>query len=89
MRRMRGLGLIQLIIILAVIGFLCLMAGKAAILMGLLMIGGAIFWWTRQKPDFTVVLNSASGEARALTSTDGAFITRVVDALHQAVAARG
>lgn len=76
-------------IILAVIGFFCLLAGKSAILVGLLMIGGAIFWWTRQKSDFTVVLNSASGEARALTSTDGTFIDRVVDALHQAVAARG
>lgn len=43
-------------IIVAVIGFLCLMAGDSALLLGLLMIGGAIFWWTRQKPDVTVQL---------------------------------
>ena len=76
-------------IILAVIGFFCLMAGKSASLLGLLMLGGAIFWWTRQKPEYTVLLNSASGEARALTSTDGTLITGVVGALHDAVAARG
>jgi hypothetical protein len=76
-------------IILAVVGFLFLLAGDSAMVMGLLLIGGAIFWWMQQKPEYAVVLSSASGEARALTSTDKSFISQVVSALHEAIVSRG
>lgn len=53
------------------------------------MIALAIFWWIRQKPEFSVVLSSASGEAQALTSKDVPFINGVIEALNNAIIHRG
>jgi len=55
----------------------------------LLFMGPAIFWWTRQKPVYSVVLTTAAGEAQALSSKDESLVRRVVDALNSAIIARG
>jgi hypothetical protein len=57
--------------------------------MGLIMLGLAIFWWTKQKPELSVVLSSSSGEAQALGSKDAAYINSVVEALNNAIIHRG
>jgi hypothetical protein len=56
--------------------------GVALILVGIL-------WLVKQKPTWVVVLNSASGEAQALSSQDRAFIDSVIDALNQSIVHRG
>ncbi|MGH8647105.1 MAG: DUF6232 family protein [Gammaproteobacteria bacterium] len=76
-------------IILVAIGLVAMLAGKEAIIGGLLFLAAGVAWWVLQKPKYVVVLHSASGEAEALTSKDGGFISKVVNALNQAIVARG
>ncbi len=76
-------------IVLGVIGLLALASGGVATAVGVLLIGGAIALWFLQKPEFSVLLSSASGEAKALTSKDGDFISKVVAALNDAIVHRG
>ena len=77
-------------VVSACIGLLFLLAGSATSLtVGTLLVAGAVFWWTQQKPDWIVVLSSASGETRALTSKNKAFIDGVIDALNQSIIHRG
>lgn len=59
------------------------------ILVGLLLAGGGIAWLVLNKPTFYVVLSSASGEARSLSSKDSDFILRVISALNEAIVHRG
>ncbi len=56
---------------------------------GLLMLAGGVAWLLQQKPTFWVVLSSASGEAKALSSKDGQWVSRLVAALNDAIVARG
>jgi hypothetical protein len=76
-------------IILAVIGALVLFAGKEAVIVALLLIAGGVAWWFRAKPEYVVLLHSASGEQEALTSKDHTFVSKVVNALNQAIVSRG
>ncbi|MCB0261419.1 MAG: hypothetical protein KDH97_14865 [Calditrichaeota bacterium] len=76
-------------IILIVLGLLGLMMPESAKLFGLLLLGGGIAWLVLNKPTFSVVLSSASGEAEAYTSKDENFIANVVNALNEAIIARG
>jgi hypothetical protein len=80
-------------IILGIVGIIAIAAGASgsggAIIVGLLCIAGAAAWWFAQKPEFSVLLSSASGEAKALTSENGQFITNVVNALNDAIVHRG
>ena len=71
------------------IGLPPLASGGMGIAVGLTLFAGAVAWWLSQKPEFFVVLNSASGEVEALSSEDNHFISRVVDALNQAIIHRG
>ena len=83
-------GPIILIIIgffMAVIRFSAKFAAGGVI--GLLMLAGGVAWLWLQKATFWVVLHSASGEARALSSKDGAWVLRVVNAINDAIVARG
>ena len=50
---------------------------------------GAVLWWMMQKNKFIVSLSSASGSEEALTSTDEAYIDKIVNALNEAIAERG
>lgn len=77
-------------IILGIVGLVSL-GGAAAgsVILGLTLIGLAVFWWTKQKPELSVVLSSASGEAQALKSKDAEFINGVIEALNSAIIHRG
>jgi hypothetical protein len=70
------------------LGILLLFAPNG-IVGGLICIAIGAAWWAIVKPEFVVVLNSASGEAEALTSKDSTFISRVVTALNEAIVHRG
>lgn len=77
-------------IILALVGILILFGGEIGpIFIGLIMIGLAVFWWKKQKPELSVVLNSSSGEAQALKSQDADFINGVIEALNNSIIHRG
>ncbi|PZQ16466.1 MAG: QacE [Rhodanobacter denitrificans] len=55
---------------------------------GLLLVV-AILWWVAQKPEWIVVLNSSSGETKALSSADQSYIKGVIEALNQSIIYRG
>lgn len=74
-------------ILLSVIGLIVQFAGAPAF--GIFIIAAAIIVWVRAKPEFSVLLNSASGEAKALASSDGIFISNVVNALNESIVHRG
>ena len=58
-------------------------------LYALVFLAAAAAWWIKQKSEYSVLLNTASGEAKALTSKDGDFIFRVVTAMNNAIVHRG
>jgi ABC-type Fe3+ transport system permease subunit len=58
-------------------------------LLGIVLVILAIVWWIGQKSQYHVLLTTASGEMKALSSTDGDLITKVVQALNDAIVARG
>ncbi len=76
-------------IVLIVIGLILMIAGDAGIILGLLALAGGIAWLVLNKPEYIVLLNSASGETRALHSKDEDFISRVIVALNESIIARG
>lgn len=77
----------KLLIGLGVIGAMELMAGSVTLGLATIAIVAAV--WFFKKSEFSVMLSSASGENKALTSKDGAFISRVVGALNDAIIHRG
>lgn len=60
----------------------------ARILASALVIIG-VFAYKAIKPEYSVVLNSASGESQALTSQHEKYIDMVIDALNQSIVHRG
>jgi len=76
-------------IIMGVIGVLALMGGGTVTFVGLALIAGAVALWFSQKPEFSVLLYTASGEAKAHTSNDGDLISKVVAAVNDAIVHRG
>ena len=64
-------------------------AGIVFLLIGAGFIAGGVFWFRSLKATHFVILNSASGESRALWSTNEPYIAQVVDALNNAIIARG
>ncbi|MBI4719070.1 MAG: hypothetical protein HY763_14795 [Planctomycetes bacterium] len=48
-----------------------------------------IIWLIRQKTTYAVLLVSAAGEQEALTSKDKALIAQIVNAINEAIIARG
>jgi hypothetical protein len=53
----------------------------------LLAIGG--LWWKLQKTHYFLKVASASGEAKAVTSTDKQRVDRIVQAVNEAIIGRG
>lgn len=80
-------------LVLILVGILCLLGGLdggvGALLMAAIFIGIGVLIWRQQKPVWTVVLSTASGEHKALSSEDATFIQSVVTALNQAIVHRG
>ncbi len=74
-------------IILIIIGLICLF--NDAVGAGLAIIGfGALIIYTL-KTNYHVLLQTASGEAKALSSTNGEWINKVVHSLHESIVYRG
>jgi hypothetical protein len=65
----------------------CALAGS--VVFGAILIAAAVAIWVIQKKTFSVLLSTASGKARALTSKDEQYISRVVAALNNAIISRG
>jgi Family of unknown function (DUF6232) len=76
-------------IVLGIASLVVMATGGNAVFIGLLGIAAAVAWWYFLKPEFSVLLSSASGEAKALSSKDGEFISKVVNALNDAIVHRG
>lgn len=76
-------------IILIILGLLGFAAGKDAMFVAFLMLAAGIAWLVLNKPKFSVVLNSSSGEAEAMTSKDQGIIQQIVSALNESIIARG
>jgi hypothetical protein len=80
-------------IFLTVIGALVVLGGisngSGVTLVGLLMAGIGVAILATQKTRYHVLLKTASGEAKAVESTDMPFIERVVDGLSRSIVHRG
>ena len=59
------------------------------LLMGLAVMAGGVYWWTRLESAFHIVLRFASGESKVLSGQDGDLVREVVDAVNEALVARG
>jgi Family of unknown function (DUF6232) len=55
---------------------------------GMLALAG-VFWWLQIKQDCSVLLKTAAGEIKAVTSKDPAYIGAIVEALNEAIVIRG
>jgi len=73
-------------IIIGIIGLVCF---AFQWILAIILLAGAVLWWMMQKNKFIVSLSSASGSEEALTSTDEAYIDKIVNALNEAIAERG
>ena len=76
-------------VVLGVVGLLTLLPGSDWRPLGAVMVIAAVLWWILHKPTFTVILSSASGDQEALTSKDGEYIQKVINALNEAIIHRG
>lgn len=77
-------------IVVALIGLGFLVGGSfKTVVIAFIAIGLAILFWRSQSPDYSVVLNTASGEKQALVSKDKKFIDGVIEALNQSIIHRG
>lgn len=79
-------------IVIIVLGALAMLGGLAqgsqgwgGILFGVLIVATGIWWFTKQKPTFHVLLRTASTEVKALNSKDEGYIAGVVKALNDAI----
>jgi hypothetical protein len=75
--------------LVGILGIIALLTGKSGIILGLILIAVAVGWWRSLKPEFSVLLSSASGEVKALASKDEGFIRSVINALNDAIVHRG
>ena len=76
-------------IVLGVVGLIALFVGGNGVIVGLLLLAGAGAMWFLQKPAFSVLLSTASGESTALTRPDEKLISSVVAAINDAIVHRG
>ena len=77
-------------LIAGAIGLLVLLAADgAAKIIGLAVLALAVWMFTQLKPTHTILVNTASSEATAWSSKDGATVGRVVAALNDAIIHRG
>ena len=58
-------------------------------ILGFLLFILGVFLFKKLKAEYSVYLNSASGESQALQSKDKSYIDRVIDALNESIVHRG
>ena len=76
-------------IIFLILGALFLFGGGGATVFGGILAVVSIAWLVSQKAKFHVLLSTASGEAKALSSQNREWINRVVTALNDSIVHRG
>ena len=81
-------------VVMILVGLVMLLGGFGGEAYGLLVFGAAVLalgvlWAKGSKSTYHVVLRTSAGEQRALSSRDHAYIGRVVEALNNAIIARG
>lgn len=64
-------------------------SGPGGLLLGLVIAGMGFYILRNRKAIYHVLLRTASGETKALSSKDVSLISSVVDALNEAVVSRG
>lgn len=72
-----------------VIGIIGLATFAGTVIGAFILLGIAVAVWMAMKTEYSVLLSTAGGEARALSSKDQAYINRVVAALNEAIIKRG
>jgi hypothetical protein len=73
-------GLALLAIVMGSLGYFLFFGIPAAFLIGI-----ALWWRSRMKPNYHVCLASATGESHALTSKDQDYIEKVVNSINEAI----
>jgi len=58
-------------------------------LLGILLLGGAVLWGYNLKAEYTVLVGTAGGEHAALVSRDLTYVQRILQAINDAIIARG
>jgi len=76
-------------IVLIVVGVLLAVAGSTNMAIGLVIGGAGAAWLLLQKTMYHVMLTTAGGETSALSSKEREYIEKVVQALNEAIVARG
>lgn len=78
-------------ILMCVIGIFMLIGaeGLSFKAIGIVLMILGVYLFRKLKPEFSVYLNSASGESQALQSKDKHYIDKVIDALNQSIVHRG
>jgi hypothetical protein len=76
-------------IVLGFFGLAHLLISMKTLPVVVIILALAAFWWKRQKSEWFVVLNSASGETQALTSKNSSYIDDVISALNNSIIHRG
>lgn len=74
-------------VLLMLIGLLILVGGASV--WALAFIGGGVLWLLTQHTVFHVMLTTAGGETSALKSNQREYVQQVVQALNDAIVARG
>lgn len=76
-------------VVLGLISLVFAFAGGEGLVFGVLGLILAVIWWINQKSIWYVILNSSSGEMKALSSADRGHIDGVIEALNQSIIYRG
>ncbi len=87
----KGPGIVIVLGILAALGGCAQNAqgqGWGGIVAGLVIVALGVWWLSRRKPTYHVLLRTASGEAKPLNSQDANYIGQVVNALNEAIVYR-
>jgi hypothetical protein len=58
-------------------------------ILGLLIIGAGIWLGVRQKPKYTIVLRTAGGEVEAYESNNRKQVSKIIEALNEAIVSQG
>jgi hypothetical protein len=75
--------------VIIALGIIALLGGKAFLPYAIAVIAVGSSWFALQKSVFHVLLTTASGEAKALTSNNKKWITKVITALNDSIVHRG
>lgn len=79
-------GPVGFLLLSAVIALVAFLSGAYAVgVISLVLVGLCVFWLTRQRYTFGVVLTTSGGEVRAVENSDWPFIQDIVAALNESI----